>query len=327
MKDSLFSSFFVFLSFLQKNLVYILPFVIVLGLVFGSIKDANFLQVLISPLTFLMIFPQMVNLKVSALLQKPNTKLKATSLLINFIFIPFFALFLVKIFFPESPFDATGLLLLALIPTGSMTIAYTGITKGNLPASIRISIFTLILAAFLAPIYLFFFLGEAVSLDMFLVIKKILLIIFLPLCLGAITRYFVEKKIGEENYKEKFGKKIGAFSVIGVLGMVFTVLAIKSEFILENLSHTFYNVIPLFLLYAFAFGISTFFGKLFFNKQDALALVFSTSLRHLAIALGVAVTAFGENGFHIALIISIAFVFQVKMGSLYARFADRIFQK
>jgi len=327
MKDSLFSSFFVFLNFLQKKLVYMIPLVIVLGLIFGNIKDASFLQVLIFPLTFLMIFPQMVNLKISALLQKPNTKLKTTSLLINFIFLPFFALFLAKIFFPESPFDATGLLLLALLPTGSMTIAYTGITKGNLPASIRISIFSLILAAFLTPVYLFFFLGEAVSLDIYLVIQKILIIIFLPLFLGAITRYFVVKKTGEENYKEKFGKKIGAFSVIGVLGMVFSVVAMKSEFILANPAHTLYNMISLFLFYAFTFGISTFFGKLYFNKKDALALVFSTSLRHLAIALAVAVTAFGEDGLHIALIISIAFVLQVKMGAIYARFADRIFGK
>lgn len=322
-----FSRFMKFLGFLQKNLVYMIPLFLVFGIVFGQFFDAKFLQTLIFPLTFLMIFPQMVNLKISTLLKKPNTKLKITSLILNFIFLPFFAFFLGKIFFPELPLDAVGLLLIALLPTGSMTIAYTGMTKGNLPAAIRISLFSLILAAFLTPVYLYFFMGESVNMDMFIIIQKILLIIILPLILGVITRYFVVKKIGEDDYKEKFGKKIGAFSVIGVLGMVFAVMAMKSEFILSNIDHVLYNIFPLFLFYVFAFGTSTLLGKMFFNKKDALALVFGTSLRHLAIALAVSVTAFGEEGLHIAVIISLAFVFQIKIGAIYAKFSDKIFGK
>jgi len=185
----------------------------------------------------------------------------------------------------------------------------------------------LFLSALVTPLYLYFLAGESVEFDVSIVIQKILLIIFLPLFLGAVVRYFVVKKIGETHYKEEFGKKIGAFSVLGVLGMVFSVVAMKAEFILGNTTHTLYNILPICLFYFFAFGISTFFGRLFFQKKDALTLVFSTSLRHLAIALAIAVTAFGEDGLHIALIISIAFVFQVKIGAIYAKFSDRIFEK
>lgn len=322
-----FSGVFQFLGFLQKNLVYMIVVSIIFGIIFGSRVDAKFLQILIFPLTFLMIFPQMVNLKVSTVLTKPNTALKLTSLVLNFIFLPFFAFFLGKIFFPDSPFDALGLMLIALLPTGSMTIAYTGMTKGSLPAAIRISILSLILAAFLTPLYLYFLMGAVVNIDFLLVMKKILIIIFLPLILGILIRYFVVKKVGEENYKEQFGKKIGVFSVLGVLGMVFSVMAMKAPFILENIKHTLYNILPIFLFYFFAFGVSTVVGKIFFTKKDALALVFGTSLRHLAIALAVAVTAFGEDGLYVALIISLAFVFQVKIGAIYAKFSDRIFEK
>lgn len=320
-----FPNFLQFLGFLQKNLISMVLLSIFLGIAFGNFVDARFLQVLIFPLTFLMIFPQMVNLKVSTVLKKPNTRLKIVSIILNFIVLPFFAFFLVKIFFPESPLDALGLMLIALLPTGSMTIAYTGMTKGNLPAAIRISVFSLILAAFVTPIYLYFFMGAVVDINFLLVIEKILLIIFLPLSLGIITRYFVTKKIGEENYKEQFGKKIGVFSVVGVLGMVFSVMAMKAQFIVGNIEHALYNLLPIFLFYFFAFGVSSILGKMFFEKKDALALVFGTSLRHLAIALAVAVTAFGEDGLHIALIISIAFVFQVKMGAVYAKISDKIF--
>jgi predicted Na+-dependent transporter len=84
-------------------------------------------------------------------------------------------------------------MLIALLPTGGMTLAYTGITNGNLAAAIRISIFSLVLSAFLAPLYLYFLMRESIDIDFYLIIQKILLIILVPFILGVITRYFVEK--------------------------------------------------------------------------------------------------------------------------------------
>jgi len=167
--------------------------------------------------------------------------------------------------------------------------------------------------------------GEVIEIDFFLITKKILLVIMLPLVFGAITRYFVVKKTGEKHYKEKFGQKIGIISVIGVLGMVFSVMAMKAEFIVNNPMQVLLYLVPLFFFYSLNYTISTIIGKIFFNKEDALALVFSTSLRHLAISLAVAVTSFGDVGFQIAIIISIAFVFQIKMGAWYAKFVNKIF--
>lgn len=315
------------LKYLQTHLVWVIPITIVIGIIFGNYFETSFLKSAILPLTFLMIFPQMVNLNIRKLAEKPNTKLKVISLVINFVILPLVALILGKLFFANSPLDAVGLLLIALLPTGSMTLAYTGMTKGNLPAAIRISVFSLFLGAFVAPFYLYQFMGEVIDIEFWLITQKILWVIFVPLFLGVIVRYLVVKKIGEVDFKPKFGSKIGLFSVLGVIGMVFSVMAMKAEFILENPQQSLFYLLPLFFFYTLAFSISTVLGKLFFTKKDALTLVFSTSLRHLAIALAVAVISFGEAGMEIALIISIAFVFQVKMGAWYARFADKIFGK
>lgn len=313
------------LKYLQKNLVYMLPIAILIGIVVGNFIDTKFLKSFILPLTFLMIYPQMVNLNLKKLVEKPNVKLKVASIILNFIIIPLIAFGLGKIFFANSHLDAVGLFLIALLPTGSMTLAFTGMTKGNLPAAIRISVFSLLTASFLAPLYLYQFMGEVIEIDFFLITKKILLVIMLPLVFGAITRYFAVKKTGEKHYKEKFGQKIGTISVIGVLGMVFSVMAMKAEFIVNNPMQVLLYLVPLFFFYSLNYTISTIIGKIFFNKEDALALVFSTSLRHLAISLAVAVTSFGDVGFQIAIIISIAFVFQIKMGAWYAKFVNKIF--
>jgi ACR3 family arsenite efflux pump ArsB len=76
-----------------------IPIAIAFGIIFGQLSDTQFFQIFILPLTFLMIFPQMVNLKMMTILQKPNMKLKFFSLFINFIFIPFLAFLLSKFFF------------------------------------------------------------------------------------------------------------------------------------------------------------------------------------------------------------------------------------
>ncbi len=316
-----------YLKFLQQNLVYVIPVVILFGIVFGYYFETDFLKKAILPITFVMIYPQMVNLNINKLVERANFKLKLVSLILNFLLLPALAFGLGKVFFANSPMDAVGLFIMALLPTGSMTIAFTGMTKGNLPAAIRISIFSLLLAAFLAPIYLVYFMGESIEINFWMVTKKILLVIVAPLIFGAITRYFVIKKIGEKDYKEKFGQKIGLFSSLGVVAMIFSSIAMKANYIVENPLKIVTYLLPLFIFYIVAFTISTIVGKKLFSKADTLALVFGTSLRHLAIALAVAVTSFGEKGFEIALIISIAFVFQIKIGAWYVKLADKILKK
>ncbi|WP_197707054.1 hypothetical protein [Calothrix sp. NIES-3974] len=75
------------------------------------------------------------------------------------------------------------------------------------------------------------------------------------------------------------------------------------------------------------FLLSTVVGKLFFNRNDAIALVYGTVMRNLSIALAIAMTAFGKEGSEIALIISMAYIIQVQAAAWYVRFTDRIFGK
>lgn len=217
-----------------------------------------------------------------------------------------------------------GLFLIGLLPTGGMTLAFTGMTGGNMPAAIRISTFSLLLASVLTPFYLQYFMGETVSIDAILITKKILLVIILPLLLAVITRYVITKKSGLDAYK-KFKQRAGVFSSVGVLGMVFLVMTMKAESIVENPVKILFYVVPIIIFYSLNYTISTIIGKKFFNKKDALALVFGTSLRHLSIALAIAVTAFGKDGLNIAMIISLAYIFQIGIGVSYVKIADRIF--
>ena len=66
-------------------------------------------------------------------------------------------------------------------------------------------------------------------------------------------------------------------------------------------------------------------GKLFFSREDALAMVFGVVMRDLSIALAVAMSAFCEEGSTIALLIAMAYIFQVQSATWYLKLVPWIF--
>jgi len=114
-------------------------------------------------------------------------------------------------------------------------------------------------------------------------------------------------------------------STLGVLGIVFISMALKAKTILGNPAVLLYYLLPLALLYLINFTISTLAGKYLFGRSDGIALVYGTVMRNLSIALAIAMSAFGENGSEIALIIALAYIIQVQAGAWYVKFTDRFF--
>jgi CBS-domain-containing membrane protein len=78
-------------------------------------------------------------------------------------------------------------------------------------------------------------------------------------------------------------------------------------------------------LYGLNFALSTLVGKVFFNRGDAIALVYGTVMRNLSIALAIAMTAFGKAGSETALIIALAYIIQVQAAAWYVKITDRLF--
>ena len=87
------------LTFLQKNLVWTIPAAMVTGLAYGSLWNASPLKSTIVPLTFLMVYPMMVTLKISMLFAGGDGKAQGLAQLINFAIIPFLAYALGRFFF------------------------------------------------------------------------------------------------------------------------------------------------------------------------------------------------------------------------------------
>jgi ACR3 family arsenite efflux pump ArsB len=313
------------LSWFKQNLVISVPIFMVAGIIFGAFFEPSFLKSLIIPLTFLMVYPMMINLQITKVFAGGDIQLQLITQLINFAVIPFFAFGIGKIFFNDSPLILLGLLLTSLLPTSGMTISWTGFAKGNLNAAIKMTVIGLIAGSIATPFYAKWLMGAVIEIPLADVFKQIIIIVFLPMVLGFFTKQILLKTVGESKYNKQLKKQFPVFSTIGVLGIVFVAMALKAKSIIGNPTIVLSYFLPLIIIYAGNFALSTLIGKAFFNREDSIALVYGTVMRNLSIALAIAMTVFGKQGAEIALIIAMGYIIQVQSAAWYVKFTDKIF--
>jgi ACR3 family arsenite efflux pump ArsB len=314
------------LAFLQKNLVWSIPTFMVAGIIVGALLNPAPLKALIIPLTFLMVYPMMINLQIQKVFSGGDLKVQAVTQFINFAIVPFFAFGMSQLFFGDRPLVALGLLLASLLPTSGMTISWTGFAKGNISAAIKMTVVGLVLGSIATPFYAKWLMGAVVEIPLADVFRQIIIIVFLPMILGFVTRISLIRIVGADKYNKNLKQKFPAFSTLGVLGIVFVAMALKAKDIVSNPAILLTFLVPLAILYIGNFLLSTLVGKFFFNRGDAIALVYGTVMRNLSIALAIAMTAFGrEQGSEIALIIAMAYIIQVQAAAWYVKFTDKIF--
>ncbi len=313
------------LQFLQKRLIWSIPAFMVLGLLYGAYFDTHALKSAILPLTFLMVYPMMVNLNIKKVFSKGDGKVQWVTQVINFLVIPFVGFALGKIFFPNNPILVLALLLTSLLPTSGMTISWTGFSKGNMVAAVKMTVIGLILGSVLTPFYLKVLLGAQIEIPLFKVFQQILVVVFFPMVFGYITQQLIIKKYGQAKYQKDIKKIFPPISTIGVLSIVFVAMALKSKAILSDPTLLIKYIVPLLIMYGLNFIISTVIGKYFFNRVNGIALVYGSVLRNLSIAMAIAMTVFGEKGSEIALVIAVAYILQTQAAAWYVKFTDKIF--
>jgi ACR3 family arsenite efflux pump ArsB len=315
-----------FTRLIQQNLAFLILFSAFLGLIHGLLFNWSELALLRYPLTFLLIFPQMLNLKLNQFLDQAKLKLLLVFLGLNFLLTPLYALIIGKIFFLDQLAMQLGLILIAILPTGSMTLAWTGITKGNLNAAVTMSIGGLALGSLLLPLYLNLFFSENLAhLENWVVLKKILTVIIIPLILAQGVKYTAILIFNPTFFEQKLKPKLLPISNLALLALVFSILSLRSDLIFSKPLIVFQLIGPLLIFYLGNYLITTLVAQKFFNREDGLALVFSTAMRHLAISLALALSLFSDYSTIMAIMITLAFVIQTKSASWYAHFTSRIF--
>ena len=314
------------LSFIKKNLIVSIMISMVLGLVIGFYFNLSKLQSLILPLTMLMIFPMMVNLKLKEILELKKFKLILTALIVNFTILPFVSYFVGNLFFENTNY-ILAFVIMGSLPTSGMTISWTGFAGGNVKDSVKITILSLFLGSILMPLYIRIFLGTTVSISILNVLRQISLVILVPLILGIITRKFIIKTYGKESFEKIWKRKLPLLSGFGLVLVIFISMGLKAKNIIGNPMEILNLIMPIIVLYFSSFTISSVIGKLMFCRKDSLALVYGTALRNLSIAMGLSVAIFKDQAPPIIMVLSIAYIFQVQASAWYLKLSKVILKK
>lgn len=312
------------LGLVQRNLGWAVPAALAAGFLYGLAFDPKPLAAGIMPLTFLMVFPMMVSLRVEELANLRDWRLQATTQMVNFVAVPLLGWGIGTLFLGDRPLLATGILLASLLPTSGMTISWTGFAKGNVPAAVRMTIVGLLLGSVLAPLYLKLLLGTSVSISLAKVFSQIALTVIVPLAAGILLHRILVARMGRATFQERVHGRLGPVSSMGVLGIVFVAMALKARGIASHPGDLAILVAPLLSLYAANFAIAIAVGRALFPREDAIALVYGSVMRNLSIALAIAMTAFGGDGPEIALAISLAYVAQVQAAAWSTRLLPRL---
>ena len=313
------------LVYIQKNLSISITIAMVLGIVYGYFLDPSPLKPLILAVTIIMVYPMMVTLNYKQLFSRQGTKVLWVSQLINFIFFPALGLILGKIFFQNQPYLIAGILLIALIPTSGMTISWTGFAKGNISAAVRLTVLGLIFGAILTPFYLEGLLGASIEIPLLSIVKQIGMVVFVPMFFGFLTRRLLIRKFGEEKFQRDIKPQFPPKSTLGVVGIVFIVMALKSKAIISNPLMLIEFALPIIAFYIIGFGFTVLVARLMFDRKNAIPMVYGTALRNHSLALAIAVSVFKEHGPEMAMVIALAIIIQIQAAAYSIKIAGKLF--
>ena len=295
------------LTFPSRNLKYVLPSVIILGLITGYFIDTEPLKSAMLPVIIYAIYPSMIGFRFKDLTALHEKKILLFNLLFNLFVIPLAAYTSASIFLLQNPEMFTGLIIISVIPGGTMIIAFTMIFKGNVKAAIKLTTLSLITGSFLAPVYLYFIVGKYVPVDIVSVFKNIAIVVFLPMTMGILTYRMLMKRFTVDEFNARIRPLLPGFSSWGLVYIIFTSISLKSQMIIAYPGLLIKGLTALMLFYFLIYAIIIISARKLFSEEDGITCLFSLVLRNLAISIGLAATAFGPQT---TMMVALAFIIQ-----------------
>lgn len=150
--------------------------------------------------------------------------------------IPLIAYLLSVILLADHPMMFVGLALSAFLPTSGMTISCTVLQCGDVGSAVKLTIFGLIIGSVLTPWYLLLLIGQFVEMYLWMPMRTILLVVFIPLILGQITYKLIMVISTVENFNKNIKPNFEPLSIWAMLYVIFVSISTKIEMVVNNLT-------------------------------------------------------------------------------------------
>lgn len=222
-----------------------------------------------------------------------NFKFTATSLVLNFIWIPILGWWLSGFFLADSPALRLGYMMLLVTPCTDWYLVFTGLARGNVALSAALLPVNLVVQVALLPAYILIFSGLTGRVDLELLAWSIFLVIGLPFGLAqAARRWLVEGGRPRQALSQIFSGGQFWFLCLAIWAMFASqagLLAGQNSLFLKMLW-------PVALFFIINFVVGRLTARLMkFSFADSVSLSLTTLARNSPISLGIAVTAFPQE--------------------------------
>ena len=271
------------IGFFEKYLTLWVAACIVGGILLGKFLGNNIeyisnlnvfnVNLPVSVLVWLMIFPMMVQIDFSSL-KKAGNNVKGLSLtvIVNWLIKPFTMAFFAWLFFSNlyaawlSPERAqeyiAGAILLGAAPCTAMVFVWSYLTNGDPNYTlVQVSVNDLIILVAFIPIVKFLLGITNIVIPFDTLFASVVIFVVIPLVAGYITNRLLMQSKGEAWFKNEFLPKLKPVSIIALLTTLVLLFAFQGEIITQNPFDILLIAVPLTIQTYFIFFLAWFVGR------------------------------------------------------------------
>ena len=280
---------------IRKRLYIYVAIVMIVGIAVGYYVNisALVLRILGALSVFIMLYPMLMGIEVEKVKEVARRPWFVALCLSYAYFVASFTAYVISHTllkpFPEIAF---ALAMVGAIPCSNMLIGWSGIAEASVEDALVVAVTGLLLIPFLSP-YLLALVGSSFIKFNPLELQAVLFAyILIPLALARVTRRYLVKKYGREEFM-KMKKLFPSISALGVLLIVFVASMKASKFVLSNPMIFLLIVVGLYSYYLTQ-TLLAFLAILVLKLRYELGtvLVLSATASSQAISLSVAATLF-----------------------------------
>ena len=292
---------------------------LVLGRVFPEITmtfsemefaEGSHVNVPIAVLIWLMIYPMMLKIDFTSILQVgKNPKGLFVTLFVNWFVKPF-SMFLLGWFFFKVVFAAwisaeqadqfmAGVIILAAAPCTAMVFVWSQLTGGD-PAYtlVQVAVNDLVMLVAFVPIVGLLLGVSGIPVDFRVLLYSVVLFVVLPLVVAYVTRRMLLATKGEKWFNERFLTFLQPLTVLALLVTLILIFAFQADNITEKAFFVVLIAIPILIQVYFnsslVYGLMKLF-KLPHNIAAPGALIGASNFFELAVATAIALYGPGSG--------------------------------